>query len=135
MAVTVKVYAVPIVNPVIVIGLDVSEFVILPGEEVTVYVWIGDPPLLVGASKVTVICLFPSWTDVIVGGYGILKGVTLEEGLEERLGPYEFVAVTVKVYTVPFVNPETIIGLDVSEFVILPGEEVTVYDWNCGVLG
>jgi len=69
-AVTVKVYAVPFVNPEIIMGLDVAEFFILPGEEVTVYVWIGDPPVFVGAVKVTVACPPPAWTDVIVGGSG-----------------------------------------------------------------
>jgi len=58
--------------------------------------------------------------------------VIILEGLDERLGPFEFVAVTVKVYAVPIVfNPETIMGLDVPEFELLPGEEATVYVWIC----
>jgi hypothetical protein len=37
-----------------------------------------------------------------------------------------FVAVTVKVYAVPFVSPVTVIGLDEPDAVMLPGDDVTV---------
>jgi hypothetical protein len=53
-AITVKVYAVPLVSPVTIIGLAVPVLVILPGVEVTVYPVIADPPLLAGAVNVTV---------------------------------------------------------------------------------
>jgi hypothetical protein len=53
-------------------------------------------------------------------------GVTLLEGLDAGPVPAAFVAVTVKVYAVPFVNPVTVIGLADREAVIPPGFEVTV---------
>lgn len=40
--------------------------------------------------------------------------------------PTELVAVTVKVYEIPFVKPVTSIGEDTPEAVKLPGEEVTL---------
>ena len=40
--------------------------------------------------------------------------------------PFTFVAVTVNVYAVPVVSPETVIGEDEPVPVKLPGEEVTV---------
>ena len=42
-------------------------------------------------------------------------GVTLPEGDEEAEVPTAFVAVTVKVYEVPFVRPVTVMGLPVDE--------------------
>jgi hypothetical protein len=55
-----------------------------------------------------------------------LNGVT--ELLEELAGPVPalFVAVTVKVYVVPIVNPVTVIGEDEPLAVIPPGLDVTV---------
>jgi ABC-type uncharacterized transport system permease subunit len=53
-AVTVKVYAVPLVSPVTVIGLAEPAPVKPPGLEVTVYPVIAEPPLLTGAVNVTV---------------------------------------------------------------------------------
>jgi hypothetical protein len=49
-AFTVNVYAVPLVNPVIVIGDEVPDAVMFPGLEVTVYSVIGYPPLLPGVN-------------------------------------------------------------------------------------
>ena len=40
--------------------------------------------------------------------------------------PLAFVAVTVKVYGVPFVSPVTVIGEEEPVAVMFPGEEVTV---------
>ena len=42
--------------------------------------------------------------------------------------PFDPKAVTVNVYAVSFVRPVTVIGDDAPEAVMLPGEEVTVYD-------
>ena len=53
-AVTVKVYAVPLVSPVTVIGDEAPVAVRPPGEEVTVYPVIAAPPVFVGAVKLTV---------------------------------------------------------------------------------
>jgi hypothetical protein len=52
-AATVNVYDVPFVKPVIVIGDDDPVAVIPPGEDVTRYPVIGEPPSLAGAVKVT----------------------------------------------------------------------------------
>jgi hypothetical protein len=43
-----------------------------------------------------------------------------------ELVPAAFVAVTVNVYAVPLVRPDTVIGLVDPVPVILPGEDVTV---------
>jgi hypothetical protein len=40
---------------------------------------------------------------------------------------YEVVALTVNVYAVPLVKPETVIGLDVADPVNPPGLDVAVY--------
>ena len=53
-AVTLKVYAVPLVRPVIVIGDDVPVAIILPGLDVTLYPVIAEPPFETGAVKVRV---------------------------------------------------------------------------------
>jgi hypothetical protein len=42
--------------------------------------------------------------------------------------PLALVAVTIKVYAVPFVRPVTEIGLDEPVAVIFPGEDVTVLE-------
>ena len=55
-AFTVKVYAVPFVSPVRIIGLDAPVAVMLPGLEVTVYEVIGLPPFEAGGVKLTVAC-------------------------------------------------------------------------------
>jgi hypothetical protein len=54
--------------------------------------------------------------------------VTELEAVDETLVPIELVAVTVKVYTNPLVNPVTVIGEDAPEAVTPPGLDVTVYE-------
>ena len=53
-AVTVKVYVVPLVRPVRVIGDEAPETTCRPSLEVTVYEVMVDPPLFAGAEKVMV---------------------------------------------------------------------------------
>jgi hypothetical protein len=53
-------------------------------------------------------------------------GLTELEALEATDVPLAFVAVTVNVYAVPFVSPETVIGLDAPVSVMFPGDDVTV---------
>lgn len=53
-------------------------------------------------------------------------GVTLFEDPDVVLLPLALVAITVKVYEVPFVRPDTVIGLDAPLPVIPPGLEVAV---------
>jgi hypothetical protein len=54
------------------------------------------------------------------------KGVTALEAVEATPVPAELVAVTVKVYAVPLVNPVTVIGEELPVPVIPPGLDVTV---------
>lgn len=58
----------------------------------------------------------------------VAVGVTAFEAEEATDVLEPFVALMVNVYNVPFVNPETTIGLDDPVAVIPSGEEVTVYD-------
>ena len=69
-AVTVKVYAVPLVKPDTVIGDVAPEAVIDPGFEVTVYPVIGEPPLDEGAVNETVACVSPGTAVTPVGAPG-----------------------------------------------------------------
>jgi hypothetical protein len=96
-AVTVKVYAAPLVSPATIIGLVVPVPVIPPGLEVTVYPVIGEPPLLAGAVNVTMAEAFPAVAVPIVGAPGTVEGVTEFEAELAGPGPLAFVAVTVKV--------------------------------------
>ena len=59
-AVTVKVYAVPFVNPVTTIGEALPLAVKLPGLDVTVYEVIVEPPSEPGALNATEACVFPA---------------------------------------------------------------------------
>jgi hypothetical protein len=67
------VYAVPFVNPVTVIGEDDPVAVIDPGDDVTVYCVIAEPPLSAGAVNVTVACVLPPVAVPIVGAFGTVK--------------------------------------------------------------
>ena len=69
---------------------------------------------------------FPARAETAVGGLGTVAGVTLAEGDDAAPVPTAFVAVTVKVYGVPFVSPVTVMGLPVPVAVIPLGFEVTV---------
>lgn len=66
-AATVKVYAVPFVRPVTVIGDAVPDAVIPPGDDVTVYPVMADPPFDAGGVKVTVACALPAVAVPMVG--------------------------------------------------------------------
>ena len=84
------------------------------------------PPFDVGAVKLTVAWELPAVADTAVGAPGAAYGVTAEDAGDAAPVPARLVAVTVKVYAVPFVNPETIIGLVLPVPVKLPGVDVTV---------
>jgi hypothetical protein len=125
-ALTVKVYTVPLVKPVTVIGLAAPVAVIAPGDDVTVYEVIA-LPFAAGAVKVTVAAALPRTALTAVGAPGTAAGVTATEAADAELVPAALVAVTVKVYAVPLVKPVTVIGLAVPVPVIAPGDDVTVY--------
>ena len=61
-----------------------------------------------------------------VGAFGIVAGVTELEALEAVLVPTPFVAVTVKVYVVPFVRPVIVSGDEPPVAENPPMFEVTV---------
>jgi hypothetical protein len=61
----------------------------------------------------------------IVGVPGTVAGTTELLVAEAVLVPYEFVAVTVNVYVVPFESPVTVIG-DEPPYVVTPVFDVTV---------
>jgi hypothetical protein len=69
-ATTVNVYAVPFVNPLTVIGEEVSVAVTPPGLDVTVYPVIAPPPTLSGAVKATDAEALPPVAVPIVGASG-----------------------------------------------------------------
>ena len=97
-----------------------------PGEEVTVYPVIAEPPVDDGADQDTTTCVFPNTPDTPVGAPGTVAGTTAEDALEAVPVPAAFVAVTVNVYEVPFVRPVTVqLVVDVVH-VRPPGDEVTV---------
>ena len=62
-----------------------------------------------------------------VGAPGTVEGTTAAEADEAEPVPLTFVAVTVNVYEVPFVNPVTVHEVVAVEHVNEPGEDVTVY--------
>ncbi len=84
--------------------------------------------------KLTVACPCPAVAETLVGAPGTVTGVTLTlasgvtllEAVEALEVPTELVAVTVKVYAVPFVSPVTVNGEPAPLTKIFPGLEVTV---------
>jgi len=85
-----------LVKPVTVIGEDAPLTVRPPGEEVTVYPVIEDPPVFVGAEKLTEALPLLAVAAIPVGVPGtVVVGVTAAEALEELPAPFPFVAVTV----------------------------------------
>jgi len=97
-----------------------------PGVAVIVYDKIGEPPLFVGGVTVIVAERLPTVTVSIVGGSGTLSGVTATVDIDESDVPTPLVAVTTKVYAVPFVKPEMMIGALLPEAVAPPGDAVIV---------
>jgi hypothetical protein len=61
-----------------------------------------------------------------VAGVGA-AGVTAEEGADAGPGPNPLLAVTVNVYAVPFAKPLTVIGDEMPDALMPPGEAITVY--------
>ena len=98
---------------------------VCPPLEVTVYEVIAEPPFETGGVKVIVACPLPAVAVPIVGASGVLAGTTEFETDEAVLVPIAFVAVTVNVYVVPFVNPVIVIGED-PPVAVCPPLDVTV---------
>jgi hypothetical protein len=80
---------------------------------------IADPPVFVGAVKLTVALPLPPVAPIPVGTSGAIgAGVTADDALDAVPVPTRLVATTVKVYAVPLVSPVTVIGEDVPLAVI-----------------
>jgi hypothetical protein len=97
--------------------------------DVAVYEVIVEPPYDTGAVNAIGAEALPKVATMVVGASGTvgpLVGVTLFDTALEAPVPAALVAVTVKVYAVPLVNPETVIGLAVPVPVTPAGSEVTV---------
>jgi len=97
-AVTVKVYGVPLVRgeTVHVRAPEVVQWR-PPGEDVTVYFVIFDPPVTVGADQLTTAAIFRALAATFLGTPGTAAGITAFDGSEGGLVPTLFVAVTVNV--------------------------------------
>ena len=78
-----------------------------------------------GALQLTVAELAPAVAETLVGAPGTVDGVALAEGDEAAPAPALFVAVTVKVYEVPFVRDPTLQDVVAVVHVRDPGVEVT----------
>lgn len=88
-------------------GLAEPVAVLFSGLEVTVYDVIGEPPVLAGAVKLTVACVFPAVAVTSVGASGTVAGV--EEAVFDGVDvPTPFIARIWKSYDVPFVRPVTV---------------------------
>jgi hypothetical protein len=97
-AVTANVYAVPLARPVTTIVVaPVVLAMMLPGEEVTVYAVIAEPPFDDGAVQLTVACPLPAVAVTPVGAPGMVAGLTAFEAADAGPMPAAFVAVTVNV--------------------------------------
>jgi hypothetical protein len=86
----------------------------------------ADPPLLTGAVKLTVAPPFPAVAVPMAGAPGTVAAVTLLEAADAAPVPTLLVAVTVKVYGVPFVSPLTVRGLLAPLAVSPPGLDLIV---------
>jgi hypothetical protein len=125
-AVTVNVYAVPFVRPIMIAVVLLVVVLKFPTFEVTVYDVIGEPPLNAGADHERLAEPFPAAPARFVGASGIVDGVVALLAVDAVLVPFAFVAVTVNVYAVPFVRPVIVIGDD-PPVAVAPVFEVTVY--------
>src|SRR5258708_1382277 len=111
-AVTVKVYLVPLVRPLTValVAVPLALAVIPPGDEVTGYPVIGDPPLEAGATQGTVAWALPAGARTAGGGPGGAPGGTALGGGGSRA-----------------VRRRGVGGVPVAVALSQPGDEVTVY--------
>ena len=82
--------------------------------------------MFAGAVHARATCVSPAVGVRPVGGSGTVTGVALFDAADAELVPTTFVAVTVKVYAVPFARPVTVIGDDVPFAVKFPGFEVAM---------
>ena len=127
-ATTVNVYEVPLVSPVTVAEVVDDVAVKLPGDDVTVYEVMTDPPVDAGALHETVDCPFPADALTLVGLPGTVIGVTGEDATDASEFPILFTAITVNVYVDPLVRPVIVADAPEDVVVTLPGVVVIIYD-------
>ncbi len=87
---------------------------------------IAEPPFDAGGVKVTDAWPLPPVAVPTVGAPGTVATVTEFDAADAGPVPTALVAVTVKVYAVPLVRPETTMGEELPVPVNPPGDEVTV---------
>jgi hypothetical protein len=75
---------------------------------------IGTPPVKLGGLHASMTDALRATAETAVGESGTVAGVTELLAADAGPIPTAFVAVTVKVYGVPFVRPVTVIGLPVE---------------------
>ena len=75
---------------------------------------IADPPLLTGSLHVKDTDALPAVPATEVGAPGGAAGVTADDAVETDPVPAALVALTRKVYAVPFVKPVTVAEADVD---------------------
>ena len=130
-AATVKLYEVPFVRPTTVQGDTALSHTTSPAALRTTNFEIDAPPLLDGADQETTDWAFAApVADTAVGTPGTVEGTTEAEASEAEPVPEAFVAVTVKVYAVPFVRPEIVHGFtrphDTADCAVVEINGVTV---------
>src|ERR687883_605476 len=81
------------------------------------------PPLEAGAVQLTLAEALPAVAVTAVGAPGTVAGVTLFDASDAALVPTALVAVTVKLYAVPFVRPVTVAVVGTT---VLPSGALTV---------
>jgi hypothetical protein len=132
-AVTVNVYLTPLVRPgtLAVVAFGPTLIVIPPGFATTLYPVIGDPPSDGGNDQFTVALLLPTTLKTLTGFSGAdgNDGIIIFDAVDANDVPTELVAVTVNVYSVPFVNPVTVavVAFAPADAVTPSGMDVTVY--------
>jgi hypothetical protein len=128
LATTVNEYEEPLLSPDTVQLVDPTGTlqVAPPGEAVTVYPVIAEPPLSVGGVKETRALPLPSTAVTDVGDCGTVAGVAVTNAVDDSESPTPLVAMTRKVYSTPFVRPNTVIGELLLVPVRPPGSAITV---------
>jgi hypothetical protein len=115
-----KLYAVPLVRPLMValravpgIALSVRRTVPVPLRTCTSYSVMAAPPVLAGAAQLTTAEVFPAVASTLLGAPGAVTvgaaaaGVTVLDGADSGLVPVAFTARTVNLYDVPLLSPVT----------------------------
>ena len=105
----------PLLNPVMVrlvaevaVSATATDQAPPTGRASIRYPMIGAPPLDNGAVHERFTDSLPRVPDTPVGAPGTVRGVTAADAMDAAEAPSGFVALTVNVYPVPLVNPDTV---------------------------